>query len=62
MDFQRNVIKQGGQGLISTYISFSNTLIWNYLKVPEFATFITVHQWNKMWLDTKDPTYSSRPT
>lgn len=62
MDFQRNVIKHGGQGLITHYISFSNTLTWNYLKVPEYATFITVHQWNKTWLDTKDATWSSRPS
>jgi ABC-type transport system substrate-binding protein len=62
MDFQRNVIKEGGQGLITTFIGFNNTLRWNYLKVPEYATFITVHQWNKMWLDSKDPTFSSRPT
>ena len=62
MDFQRNVIKEGGQGLITTFIGFNNTLRWNYLKVPEYATFITVHQWNKMWLDTKDATFSGRPT
>ena len=62
MDFQRNVIKEGGQGLITTFIGFNNTLRWNYLKVHEFATFLTQHQWNKMWLDTKDPTWSSRPT
>ena len=62
MDFQRNQIKAGGQGLIHTYISFNNTLIWNYFKVPEFATFITAHQANRTWIDTKDSTYSSRPT
>src|SRR5688572_10430707 len=45
MDFQRSAVKAGGQGLITTYISFSNTLIWNYLKVPEFATFVTSHQY-----------------
>ena len=29
MDFQRNVVKAGGQGLITTFISFNNTLTWN---------------------------------
>jgi ABC-type transport system substrate-binding protein len=61
MDFQRNVVKAGGQGLITTFIGFNNTLVWNYLKVPEFATFLTQHQWNRMWIDTKDPSFSSRP-
>jgi ABC-type transport system substrate-binding protein len=62
MDFQRNQIKVGGQGLIHTYLGFNNTLIWNYFKVPEFATFITSHQYNRTWIDTNDSTYSSRPT
>ena len=61
MDFQRNVIKHGGQGLINTYITFGNTLIWNYYKVPEFATFLTVHQSNRMWIDSKDPSFAGRP-
>ena len=61
MDFQRNVVKAGGQGLITTFISFNNTLTWNCLKWPEFATFVTSHQGNRAWLDTKDPTFSSRP-
>ena len=62
MDFQRNVIKEGGQGLITTFIGFNNTLRWNYLKVNEVATFLTSHQNNKMWLDSKDPTFAGRPT
>jgi ABC-type transport system substrate-binding protein len=61
MDFQRNQIKAGGQGLIHTYLSFSNTLVWNYLKWPEFATFVSSHQANRAWIDTKDATFSSRP-
>jgi hypothetical protein len=62
MDFQRNVIKAGGQGLITTFIGFNNTLVWNYLKWPEFATFVSAHQANRAWIDTKDPTFSSRPS
>jgi hypothetical protein len=62
MDFQRNALKHAGQGLMNHFITFSNTLTWNYIKVPEYATFITVHQWNKMWMDTKDATWSGRPS
>jgi hypothetical protein len=49
-------------GLMSTYTNFNNTLSWNYLKRPEYATFVSVHQWNRMWIDTKDPSFSSRPS
>ena len=34
MDFQRNVVKAGGQGLITTFISFNNALTWNYPSGP----------------------------
>ena len=51
----------GGMGLMSTYIAFNNNLRWNYLQYPEYATFLTVHQWNRMWLNTKDPTFQGRP-
>ncbi|OAI41991.1 hypothetical protein AYO38_03425, partial [bacterium SCGC AG-212-C10] len=61
-DFQRAAVKHGGMGLMSTYTNFNNNLAWNYLKRAEWATFVTSHQFNKMWIDTKDPTYSSRPT
>lgn len=61
-DFQRNAVKHGGQGLMSTYTNFNNNLAWNYLKRAEWATFVTSHQFSKMWIDTKDPTYQSRPS
>jgi len=59
--FQRININHGGMGLMSTYINYNNNLHWNYLKLPERATFITNHQANRWWIDTKDATYQGRP-
>jgi len=59
--FQRVAINHGGMGLMSSYIQYNNNIHWNYLQIPERATFITSHQANRMWIDTKDPTYQGRP-
>ena len=61
MDFERAVVNRGGMGLMFTFANFANTLIWNYLKVPEFATFLTAHQANRTWINSKDPTFPGRP-
>ncbi len=60
-DFERAAVNLGGMGLMYTFGSIVNALVWNYLKVPEFATFLVSHQRNRTWIDTKDPTFSSRP-
>jgi ABC-type transport system substrate-binding protein len=60
--FQRVAIAHGGMGLMCSYIQYNNNIHWNYLKIPERATFITSHQANRLWIDTKDATYSGRPT
>jgi len=61
MDWERAVVNLGGRGRMHTFAGFNNTLIWNYLKVPEFATFITSHQASRTWINTKDPTFAGRP-
>lgn len=61
MDFERAAVNHGGMGLMFTFANFNNTLIWNYLKVPEFATFLTAHQANRTWINSKDPTFAGRP-
>ncbi|MBI2764790.1 MAG: hypothetical protein HYX53_02635 [Chloroflexi bacterium] len=46
---------------MATYINYNNNVHWNYLQIPERATFLTSHQAYRMWIDTKDPTFSGRP-
>jgi ABC-type transport system substrate-binding protein len=61
-EVERELLRNWGAGIPHTMNSISNILTWNYVKIPEFPSFVNAHNTAKqVYFDQKDPTWQGRP-
>jgi peptide/nickel transport system substrate-binding protein len=61
-EVMREAILNNGMGIPYNMVGVGSTLRWNYLKIRESTSFVTLHHWGPYWwFDQKDPTWTGRP-